>query len=191
MLNSLVGIIASSGGAAGGGSYESIASATGTGSSGTITFSSIPSTYVALQLRCLMRSTASGTSSTYITVRPNSSASFTNANHELYGDGTSVVAQSNNGTYITFNSCVARATATAGKMGVALIDIHNYASTTQNKTFRAFTGYEGNDGNTNGVVELQSALFIDTTAISSLRIDLPSGSFTTDTVIALYGIKGA
>ena len=32
-------------------SYESIASATGTGSSGTITFSSIPSTYQSLQLR--------------------------------------------------------------------------------------------------------------------------------------------
>jgi len=51
------------------GSYESIASASGTGSSGTITFSSIPSTYTHLQIRGIGRNSYP---STQVNVRFNS-----------------------------------------------------------------------------------------------------------------------
>ena len=53
MLPSLIGVIASSGGAAAAGTaYESIATVTvGAGGSSSVTFSSIPSTYQHLQIR--------------------------------------------------------------------------------------------------------------------------------------------
>jgi hypothetical protein len=51
---SILGIIASSKLGVPAGAYESIASATGTGSSATITFSSIPSTYQHLQILYLV-----------------------------------------------------------------------------------------------------------------------------------------
>ena len=50
MLNSIVSVL-DSGGAGGGGSYESIATVTLGSNATAITFSSIPSTYKSLQLR--------------------------------------------------------------------------------------------------------------------------------------------
>jgi len=60
------------------GDYESIATAIGTGSSGTITFGSIPSTYKHLQIRSIQR-VASGNA--YIKVQFNND---TNSNYTYH-----------------------------------------------------------------------------------------------------------
>jgi len=65
-------------GAAAAGAFESIASASGTGSSGTITFSSIPSTYQHLQIRGTADSSGAGTQQDlFITLNGVTSASYT------------------------------------------------------------------------------------------------------------------
>jgi hypothetical protein len=192
MLNSLVGIIASSGGAAGGGAaYESIASATGTGSSGTITFSSIPSTYTSLQIRAIMRSSATGTSISQSNLTFNSDSGNNYAQHGINGNGSFADVESYaTGGYagILLSGTVARAGLTSGIMGTLILDIHNYASTSQYKTIRSLAG---GDANGSGRVALNSGLWLSTSAINSITLSAISGNWTTDTIISLYGIKGA
>ena len=188
MLNSLVGIIASSGGVAGGTAYESIASATGTGSSGTITFSSIPSTYVALQVRWMARSASNGGANETLYLRMNSSSSGY-AWHYLYGYGASVSAGGAATQTEIYVDEFPGSTVAASTMGVGIIDIHNYASTTQNKTIRTFAG---DDRNGSGHAALYSGLWANTSAVNTLTLYTASGqAFSTSTQFALYGIKGA
>jgi len=173
------------------GSFQSIATANGTGSSGTITFSSIPSTYSHLQIRCISRSTNTGTGlpiAMLLTLNGNSTAA-NYITHELTGNGTTASASSTTGVSgVYLNSSVARNGVASGLHGVSIIDLHDYASTTKNKTIRAFTGYDSND--TNGRINLQSGLFINTAAVTSVTLTSESLNWTTATQFALYGIKG-
>lgn len=190
MSGVLGGLLASY--AAKGTAFESIASATGTGSSGTITFSSIPSTYTSLQIRAIVKETA--TASAYesdILIRFNGDTGSNYAYHYLRGNGTSVTAAGfatqTSGAVIDI---LTSSNATIANMqGVGIIDIHNYASTTQNKTMRAFAGA---DLNGSGGIALSSSLWTSTSAITSISLINANGSnFTTTTTFALYGIKGA
>ena len=167
--------------------FESIASATGTGSSGTITFSSIPSTYTSLQIRGIMR-TDGGTTANIIL---NGDTGSNYASHQLYGDGTAAgaggVASSTsitNGGILGYGSAAA-----ANLVGVFILDIHDYASTTRNKTTRIFTGRD--DNSTATFLRLGSGLWMSTAAVTSVSIVAASGNFTNQTSFALYGIKGA
>ena len=188
----ILGILASSFPAASG-AFESIASATGTGSSGTITFSSIPSTYQHLQVRFIVKSSSAGTTTTGMSFYPNAEtgSSTTFDRHYLYGDGTSVTASNsiNQGEFYAYK-VLPRASSTADVFGVGIIDIHDYASTTKNKTVRMFYGYDNNGGTTESQVYLESGLWRSTAAITDLRFT-GGTAFIAGTTIALYGIKGA
>lgn len=175
------------------GAFESIASATGTGSNTSITFSSIPSTYTSLQVRILSRNTNASTDASIAQFTLNGDTTAANyAWHELRGDGTTASASGASGS-LPYYGMTVRNGATAGIMGVTIMDIHDYASTTRNKTVRTFSG---NDRNGAGIVGMWSSLYLSTSAISSLTLyanTLASSTtyFTSNTVIALYGIKGA
>ena len=71
-------------------------------------------------------------------------------------------------------------------MGVSIIDIHDYASSTKNKVIRTVSG---NDQNGAGNIYLTSGLWLSTAAVTSITL------FTTanylNTTFALYGVKGA
>lgn len=162
--------------------FESIATATGTGSSGTITFSSISSSYQHLQLRIFGDASAND----WIYIRFNNDTGTNYARHVLSGNGSTVSAgglASTNATRIMEMP----ATTTSGLAG-GIIDIHDYASTTKNKTVRSFNGY---DDNGSGYVYLMSVLWNNTAAINRIDLVMASGNFSTDTRVALYGIKGA
>ena len=170
-------------------SFESIASATGTGSSGTITFSSIPQTYSSLQIRCISRLSAT---KGYTIIKPNNDSSTSNYTyHSTYGDGVTGTSDgyatgSLGGAYSIYST--GATSELSNNVGVAIVDIHDYASTNKYKTFRSFTGYDNNQTN-NGIVFLISNLWLSTSAISSLTIEAQGGNFTTGTIISLYGIK--
>jgi hypothetical protein len=186
-----LGILAASG-AGGGSSYESIASATGTGSSGTITFSSIPSTYKHLQIRGITRNTNAATTSNSLRINFNGDISSSNyAFHTLNGDGSNDNAAGTSGfSYIQAVGVVPQNNATANLVGAVIIDIHDYASTTKNKTVRIFGGSDSNAADTTYKVNLASGLWVDTSAINSISIVSASASWETQTTFALYGIKG-
>jgi hypothetical protein len=159
----------------------------GTGSSGTITFSSIPSTYKHLQIRLLARSTQTGVSNISALIQCNSDTGSNYARHTLQGDGASALASGTSSTSLMTLFRITAASAAANIMGVGIVDIHDYQSTTKYKTLRSFAGQ---DENGVGSIRLQSGLWQSTSAISSLSIYLSSDSFTTTTSVALYGMLG-
>lgn len=170
------------------GSFESIATASGTGSSGVITFSSIPSTYSHLQIRILGRTTAAQTN-TDLYVQYNSSTSGY-ANHAIQGNGSITETKADtSGSYIIIYQSLTGASAASSIMGAAIIDIPDYASTTKNKTLRCLSG-QTRPADAQGAIWLQSGFLNNTAALSSLSFTLGSGSWTTSSVISLYGIKG-
>jgi hypothetical protein len=158
-------------------SYESIASATPTGT-GTVTFSSIPAGYTSLQIRGVV---ISADTDSYC-VRLNADTGANYARHRLLGTGTGVAAS---GTTSTNQIQISNGTDTFPSPFI--MDIHNYLSTTQYKTIRTLQGI---DQNTAGNVALYSGLWMNTSAVTSVTVFLNSGNYSTGTQIALYGIKG-
>lgn len=170
------------------GAYDSIATAVASGSSPTLQFISIPSTYTHLQIRGIVKSTTSGSSLTGVNLTFNSDGSSSYTRHLLYGNGTSALAYG--GTAGTAWSIGGNDTPTAGytsMFGAQVIDILDYANTSKNKTVRALTGADVNGA---GEVDFSSTVFLKTTAISTIELNCASGNFALGTTYALYGIKG-
>jgi hypothetical protein len=162
-------------------SFESIATAAGTGASATITFTSIPSTYKHLQIRAIAR-TASGTGA-YLQYNSDTGSNYTR--HYLEGNGTTVAAGA--GTSQTKIDYLA-AISNASTNGINIVDILDYANTSKYKTTRIMQGF---DTNGTGQAGLGSGLWMSTSAISTITITTSNGAnFATTTQFALYGIKG-
>lgn len=185
--NSAFGMFGASGP---GGAFESIATATGTGSSNTITFNSIPGTYQHLQVRAITKNTDSGSGFSAFEMRINSDNSLNYPYHRMWANGSTVLAQGytaaggSNGVYLS-------PIATTGLTNIfaaMILDIHDYTSTTKNKTVRTFIA---GDANGSGIIVLTSSVWLNTNAINSLSFVSLSGNFQTNTQFALYGIKGA
>jgi len=171
--------------------FNSIASATGDGSSSSITFSSIPSTYKHLQIRGIARTSDTSTDTArYINIQFNGDTASNYGYHGLLSGGTSGSIENAIGYPTTFGTqrSLSQSTNTS-KMGVFIIDIHDYTSTTRTKTVRTFGGVDFANGN--GMVSLFSTLWNSTSAITSITLTSNTGAYSTNTQIALYGIRGA
>jgi hypothetical protein len=186
MLNNLVGIYGV-GVPVSTNSYESIATVTvGSGGQSSIDFTSIPSTYKHLQIRGIARSSAAVTASN-CRLRFNSDTGSNYAYHYLGGDGAAAYAGATSSTDRGYAGLTSGASASANIFGVLIIDVLDYANTNKNKTVRALSGV---DLNGSGYVELDSSLWMNTTAVSSLSLFFNSGNFAQYSSFALYGIKG-
>lgn len=186
MISSLVGIIASSGGVAGG-DYESISTITvGSGGTGTITFSSIPSTYTHLQIRALSLSSAGGTSPSSQYVQLNGSGASDYSSHLLIGDGASASALSSVSATVMYQGYNAP-TGYSNVGAATIIDILDYADTNKYKTLRCLNGV---DGNGSGKVSLSSGSWRSTSAVTSVTIGVIGANLNQYSSFALYGIKG-
>jgi hypothetical protein len=175
-----LGILAASG-AGGGGSFESIATITAGVADATVSFTSIPSTYKHLQIRySVNEGTGGGITNAYIRFNGVTSGYAT---HRLEGNGSSAAAAGSASSSTMFGGYYA---GTANNYGAAIIDIHDYASTTKNKTMRIFNGV---DLNGSGYVALTSGLYASTSAVTTILIGA-GGLFTSGSVFSLYGIKG-
>lgn len=187
----IIGIIASANWAsANASSYDSIASQTLGSNTASVTFSSIPSTYQHLQLRIMARSTTTGTGvgdNLYINLNSDTGANYTY--HQILGNGATATAGGATAqTRLNFQNALPRNSVTSNIFGVSILDLHDYASTTKNKTARIFYGTDVNG--TEGKVYLASGLWISTSAVDSITIAPQSNSFLTGSTFALYGIKG-
>ena len=171
-------------------SFESIATATGTGSNYIIEFTSIPSTYSHLQIRIVANASyavsSSLTGSLAVTFNSDTGANY--SYHRLSGDGaTAVSAGTADSTSMIFNT-VPYGSTYADIYGAAIVDIADYASTTKNKTMRVFCGA---DANGSGNIRLTSGLWMSTSAVTSVKLTASSAiTLNTPTTFALYGIKG-
>jgi hypothetical protein len=181
--------VAGAGGGAGVPAYELIATTSGTGSSGTITFSSIPSTYKHLELRWTGRSTGSGTIDLRTTFN---GATNVYARHELLGNGSSVVSQSStaNTTWIDIASSIPGSNHIANVYAVGVMSLLDYAVTTKQKTLRHLLGRASIISDFSNMINLNSGLYNSTSAVSSITMLLGVGNWTTQSRFSLYGIVG-
>jgi len=181
-MNPILGIVASSiSGNLNNNSYESIATANGTGSSTVITFSSIPSTYKHLQIRWIAQSAGAAGS---LQVRFNGDSASNYTYHELTGNGSTAAA----GAAAPLGFIYAgQYYGTANIFGAGVIDILDYQNVNKNKTLRTLNG---RDENGSGTVFFQSGSWMNSsTAISSITLTGNGGNIATNSSFALYGIK--
>ena len=189
-MTPILGIIASSFRSAAGpeGAYDSLATVTPNGSTGTITFAGIPNTYKHLQLRSICRGTQSGTF-TNMTLRVGDGTIDTGSNysyHRLFGNGSTVTADgAANQTSGLIG--VTGSSAGANTFYTSVIDFLDYRDTNKFKTVRSLDGY---DNNGDGFVFLQSFLWRNTAAITTIQIALGGGqTLNNNSQFALYGVK--
>lgn len=189
MLNSLIGIIASSGGApASLNSYESIATVNvGAGGATSISFTSIPSTYQHLQIRNMAREKPSGDSlydSLYATFNSDTGSNY--SQHFLRGNGSAAQAGGSASQTSTTLGGIEQGGNAANIFGAGVIDVLDYANTSKYKTVRSLFGY---DANGSGYIVLASGLWQSTSAITSITMT-PVNGIAQYSSFALYGIKG-
>lgn len=166
-----------------------IATFTAPGGSQGVTFTNIPQTFTHLQLRCFVRDTASAPNPDYLLARFNGDTATNYANHELYGNGSSVTSGSFNvGTYGFCGpfSYVSGAYSTANVWTSVVIDVLDYTNTNKNKTVRSIGGWDENGA---GRVGLYSGLWRNTAAINSLFIATANGNEVAGSIYTLYGIS--
>jgi hypothetical protein len=185
----ILGIIASSkfGDA---GDFESIATTTvGSGGSSTITFSSIPSTYKHLQIRCLAKTDRADTDDV-ILMQFNSDTAANYSWHYIRGNGT--VASSSgvaNASNISINYGTTGDSGATNIFAGSVIDILDYENTNKYKTVRTLNGL---DLNGSGYIYLASGNWRSTSAISSIVLNRQYGTnFKQYSQFALYGIRSA
>ena len=167
--------------------YSSIQTVTvGSGGASSITFSSIPSTYTHLQIRGIGRGTTSFSAGLSLYMQFNGDTGSNYVAHQLYGDGSTAGAQAstsrtNTGAFQVF----ADSSAGSNVFGDVVADILDYSNTNKNKTVRVLGGF---DNNGNGRVSLNSSLWLNTNAISSIVITT-DGNLVQYSSFALYGVK--
>jgi len=170
-------------------SYESIATLTGNGSSGTLSFTSIPSTYKHLQIRGILREgSGGGSADTFLGLRFNGDTGANYALHYLIGDGSSASANGVGGWSWGYPAIATQNSAGANIYGAMVLDLLDYADTNKFKTARALSG---DDRNGSGSITFMSSLWRSTSAVNQVDIYSKDGqAFSSLSTIALYGIKG-
>jgi hypothetical protein len=150
-----------------------------------ITFSSIPSTYKHIQIRY---NVISATASNVISLRLNGDTAANYRYHMLYG---------NNGTVTATGAGSAQSQSRVFGVGygtittypnVGIIDVHDYISSTKNKTVRILSGADNNT-TTQAEINLNSGLWMSTTAVTSLTL-FSGVNFNIGSTFALYGMVG-
>lgn len=161
--------------------YKKIASVTVTSAGGAsnIEFTSIPSTYDDLVVKVSGRSSFSYY---YGQVYFNNSTTGY-SRRQLGGDGSSAFS----GSYSNeFTLIVGRSNETASTFGNMEIYIPNYAGST-NKSFSVDGVTENNA--TSAYAIMYAALWSNTAAITSIKLDPDSGDFVQYSTATLYGIS--
>jgi hypothetical protein len=169
-------------------SYESIASTVLGSSAASYTFSSIPQTYYALEVRYTGRVTGAGTTNVSCQVRYNG---VTSDYYDQYlgGGNASFVAggSSSTRTFIQLDNAVVPGGATAGVFAMGIITIPQYSSTSWKKTAQSLTGADFANGTTSNV-RVNGMFWNNTSAITSITLTPENNSWDTGCMFALYGI---
>jgi len=150
-------------------------------------FENISQDYKHLEIRWVAKSNSTGASTTDLLTRLNNSSISGQAYHSLTGNGSSVTSSAVSSTTLISVGEMDQNSTNTNIWSSGVISLLDYASTSKNKTVRAFTGTLSNDE----YVQLNSGLFPSTNAVTGLAF-LASGSdlFLTGSRFSLYGIKG-
>jgi hypothetical protein len=161
--------------------YIPLATANGTGSSATISFTSIPATYTDIYLAGTFSGTGTGGFAIVLNNDTSSLYSFTN----LRGEGSA--ASSNRASnQSAFNVNYTGSYGTGGVTNTFLASFNNYSNTTTNKTMLS----RYNVPNLETIAYI--GLYRSTSAITQVDVKIAGGAFfTTGSTFSLYGILAA
>ncbi len=163
------------------GGYDALATViVPSGGLASVTFGGIPSEYKHLQIKGFARLVGSATYGTMI-ITLNGDSGNNYSYHELYGVGSG----SATGYGIASQTGCIFITGSA-QMAVQVLDILDYQNTNKNKTLRHFIGTDNNSG---GITSLESGLWINTSAVSTITITGNGANFAQYSSFALYGVK--
>lgn len=172
--------------------YTLISSNVLTGTAAFVAFSSIPSTYTDLVLRCSTRDDDSVNGST-ILVTFNGDGTSTYSETVMYGTGAAAAStRATNGTkigqtgYLVGDSAVN----TANTFGSFEIYIPNY-TVSQTKVLSAISVEESNSASTKTFISGLAGQWRVNTAINNISIGMGSNYFVAGSSFYLYGIKNA
>ena len=150
-----------------------------------VTFSSIPATYTDLVLRVSVRRSASGRQNLRLAVNGSTSdGSYT----YVRGNGATATSAASTAEYIQIVDMVPSTAETSDTFGSGEFYIPNYLASA-NKPIGGFGVGENNA--TTSYITAVAGLYSQTTAISSLVLSMPSGSFVSGSSFYLYGISNA
>lgn len=169
------------------GAYDSIATASGTGASGTITFSAIPATYTHLEIRQISRCSI-GASDCNVRFNGDTASNYS-WHRPIFGNGSTAQAAASASTTAIECPPIGYSGLAANNYGVSVISVLDYANTSKYKTLRALGGHE--DNVVAGALIMNTGNWRNTAAITSIELFTGGGFWTTDSHFALYGIKGA
>lgn len=160
--------------------YEPIATTTLGSATATITFSSIPATYT--DLKIVFSYIGAGNS---IRLRFNNDSGTNYAMGLIQGNGTTAVGDRSTSQVAVFLPYYN--TLGTNIPGLMNIDVFSYAGST-NKTslLMAYT-----DSNGSGGVEVDTFVWINTSAINRVDLYANSGTMPAGTIATIYGIKAA
>lgn len=171
------------------GDYESIATQiVGAGGSDYIDFTSIPSTYKHLQIRYIARTSRSEADDGF-SIQLNSDTGTNYRYHYLAGSGSGSPTTYTEGSMTGYQvPYVSAGTAGSNTFGVGIFDLLDYANGNKYKTARILGGEDNNGG---GWVAMNSGLWLNTSAVTSIRFQTNAlGNFVEYSHFALYGLKG-
>jgi hypothetical protein len=164
--------------------YPIASTTVGAGGASSITFSSIPQNFTHLQLRAFTKNL--GTSSNYVAIRVNGdSTNGDYTQHYLGGNGSSAYSGASVPDSVWAWQSADNNSA-ANIFGVCVLDILDYTNTNKYKTMKNLNGF---DANGSGQTQLNSGLWLSTSALNSILIYTFGPNFAQYSTFQLYGIS--
>jgi hypothetical protein len=165
--------------------FTKIASVTvGSGGAASIDFTSIPSTYTDLVVKHSNRYTSNGDASSYL--RFNSDSGNNYSRKILFGDGGSAGSSQGSSLNLGYAGAVGLSTFTVNTFSSNDVYIPNYAGSTQ-KSWSVDGVSETNAAT--AYILYAANLWTSTSAITSITLLPPGGTFVQYTTATLYGIS--
>jgi hypothetical protein len=175
------------------GSYDSLSTViVPSGGLASVTFAGIPTGYKHLQFRIFAQCNRGTVGIDALKFTFNGVTGTSYSGHQVRSDGVSTLVAGGDANlgYVGIGRVVG--TTAGGTFGACVIDILDYSNTVKNKTIKAIGGVDinGTVGGIGGAVSLNSAMFMNTNAISNLTFTPDGGTaFNQYSSFALYGVK--
>ena len=167
--------------------YTLIGSATGTGSSAVLSFTSIPQTYTDLVIQCSLRDSGAGTND-WAKLTLNGIGGTSNNAIYLRGDGSTAASSSGLTSNFIRGVIANSVTSASGIFAANTIYIANYTSSVY-KSVSIDGGQEDNITTNYNVIS--SGLLTNNSAITSVELTSSSGNWVLYANAYLYGIKNS
>tara|TARA_R110000822_G_scaffold74506_2_gene178978 strand:+ start:12292 stop:12861 length:570 start_codon:yes stop_codon:yes gene_type:complete len=185
----LLGILnAQASGGGGGAAYELLESTTLSTNTASVTFSSLSAyatDYKHLQIRWVARaSNASNSNSLQMELNADTGNNY--ARHYLTGTGSSVAVGDQTAKEYLIRMTYPASQETADTFGAGVVDLLDAFSSSKNTTARALSGSSGVNLPR---ISLDSGLWLNTAAITSIRLWSDGSSFLAGSRFSLYGVK--